>query len=172
MPSFKSSYSMRSTLGPIELPKKIIIGIGLWCAAEFCAFALVVSYLGLSGALLLGLATTVIGFSLLRRLGRDAASNLRQVFGGEGLVLQQGKLLDGGFAAFGAVLLILPGFLSDLIGLALSAPSIRFWLADRLKGKKATHPFEPAYSRDQIIDLGAQEWRRVDEPGTGFRGQH
>ncbi len=41
-------------------------------------------------------------------------------------------VLDGTLAGLGAVLLILPGFVSDLVGLALAAPSIRFWVTERL----------------------------------------
>jgi UPF0716 protein FxsA len=169
MPSFKRTYSIRGSFRPIEPPKWIIIGVALWLVGEFCAFALVVSFFGLAGALLLGLATTVIGFSLLRQLGRDAAFSLRQVFEKPGRAVKSETLVDGGFAAIGATLLILPGFLSDFVGLALSAPSIRLWLANRFKGHK-TEPRRKHQPREQVIDLGAQEWRRIDDAASDLRG--
>jgi UPF0716 protein FxsA len=164
MPSYNRVYTIRP-----DLPKWILIGLILWFAAEFCAFALVVSFAGLAGALLLGLATTLIGISLLRQLGRDAAFSLRQVFEKPGLAVKSETLVDGGFAAVGATLLILPGFLSDFVGLALSAPSIRLWLANRFKGHK-TEPRRKHQPREQVIDLGAQEWRRIDDAASDLRG--
>ncbi len=160
---------MRMRRRQIELPKQIILGIALWFAAELAAFWLVVAFFGIAGALLLGLATSLIGFSLLKRLGRGAAANLRQVLDTRGLVLQPGALFDGSLAAVGATLLILPGFVSDLVGLALSAPSIRSWFASRLKGWKPAQP-KQSPMRDQVIDLGAQEWRRIDEAEPDLRG--
>ncbi len=152
-----------------SLPRQIILGIVLWCAAEFAALALIVSFFGISGALLLGLMTSLLGFSLLKRLGRGAAANLRHVMDTRGLVLQPGSLVDGSLAAIGATLLILPGFVSDLVGLGLSAPSIRFWLANQLKGLKPAKP-QGTQARDHVIDLGAQEWRRIDEAEPDLRG--
>jgi len=145
----------------VEFPKQILFVLVLWCAVELGAFMLVVSLFGISEALLLGLTTSLIGFSLLKRLGRGAAAHLRHVLDTRGLVIQPGTLVDGSLAAIGATLLILPGFVSDLAGLALSAPSVRFWLASRLKGWKPAH--HTAQPRSSVIDLGAQEWRRIDE---------
>jgi UPF0716 protein FxsA len=152
-----------------DVSKQIILGIALWCAAELAAFLLVVSFFGVSGALLLGLVTSLLGFSLLKRLGRGAAANLRHVLNTQGLVLQPGSLVDGSLAAIGAALLILPGFISDLVGLGLSAPSIRFWLVSRLKDLKSVRPRQEP-PRDHVIDLGAQEWRRIDEAEPDLRG--
>jgi UPF0716 protein FxsA len=130
---------------------------------------LVVRFFGVSGALLLGLVTSLLGFSLLKRLGRGAAANLRRVLNTRDPILQPGALLDGSLATIGATLLILPGFLSDLVGLALAAPSVRFWLANQLKGWKPARAHR-AQPRDHVIDLGTQEWRRIEEAEPDLRG--
>jgi UPF0716 protein FxsA len=159
------------TQGPIALPKRVLMGLALWIAAELCAFALIVSYLGVAGAILLGLVTSLMGFSLLRRLGQDAASSLKQVFGTQGRVLKPESMVDGTISAIAGVLLILPGFLSDLVGLALSAPSIRLWLAHRMQlhGRSWTAQTRPR-RRDQVIELDDREWRRLDDTAPDLRG--
>lgn len=145
------------------------MALGIWLAAEICAFILVVSVLGAGGAVLLGLLTSVIGFSQLRRLGQGAASSLRRVFGPRGVVLKQDSVVDGTIAAIGGVLLILPGFLSDLIGLALSAPSVRLWIVDHMKWVKPVSRRKAKPRRERIIDLDDQEWRRIDEAKPDLR---
>jgi UPF0716 protein FxsA len=163
---------MQITHGPVELPKRLLLGFALWFAAELCAFALVVSYVGLAGALLLGLLTSLMGFSLLRRLGQDAASSLKQVLNTQGLVLRPESMFDGTISAIAGVLLILPGFLSDLVGLALSAPMIRLWLASRMKWQGAPFTAQSrSRRRDEVIDLDDGEWRRLDDRAPDLRGR-
>jgi UPF0716 protein FxsA len=144
----------------------------VWFAAELCTFALVVSLLGVGGALLLGLLTSFMGFSVLRRLGQDAATNLRQVLGTRGLALKPESMVDGTISAIAGVLLILPGFLSDLVGLALSAPAIRLWLASRMKWRGSSWtPQSSPRPHHQVIELNDQEWRRLDDAAPDLRGR-
>jgi UPF0716 protein FxsA len=150
--------------------KQAIAGLALWFIAELCAFALVVSVFGIAGALLLGLLTSLIGFQLLRRLGRDAAFGLNQIFGtGGGVAFQPDALVDGTIAAIGGALLILPGFLSDLVGLALSTPSIRLWLAAKAKWFQRPGGLGTKARRDHVIDLRAGEWQRTGDAEPDFR---
>ena len=67
------------------------------------------------------------------------------------------RWFDSAIAAF---LLILPGFISDLAGLALAAPSLRQMLVRRFGGAGA----DPAagYARRKIVDLAPEEWTSFD----------
>lgn len=81
--------------------------------------------------------------------------------------------------AVAAVLLILPGFVSDIVGLLLFVPGIRSFLWRRIGGSMRTEfsvggGFSRPRSRGRTIDLNADEfsssrpdpsspWRRVDE---------
>jgi UPF0716 protein FxsA len=121
----------------------------VWLICEALAFAAVVHALGVGAAILIGLATSLVGALALRGLGRTAVAALR---GGLGTG-REVKLLDGGLAALGAALLLLPGFLSDLVGLALLAPSIRTRVAARAARPKPTG----------VVELDPGEWRRLDE---------
>lgn len=143
--------------------KPIILG---WAVSEIIAFALVVKILGFGGAVLLSLAASLIGLITLRRIGSEATRRLRTALAGG--TPPQGALLDGVLEGLGAVLLILPGFVSDLAGLALASPSLRAQVARRLGSRvtapEATRPV-PRSSPD-IIDLSPSDWRVVERPDS------
>lgn len=131
-----------------------ILGLGLWLFAEIFAFGLVVDAIGLAGAVLATVLTSLAGAMLLRRLGRAARDELKaMVKDAPSLRLAPEALQTGVLAALGAVLLILPGFLSDCVGFALVLPSLR-------RQKRTRSNAETP----EILDLSPQDWRRIDEP--------
>lgn len=124
----------------------LIVG---WLALEAVAFLLVVQLMGLIPALALGLGTTILGLLDIKRL----VDYLRGRFGASGAKSRsKPNVVDGGLQALGAVLLILPGYVSDLVGLALKAPSIRSDIARR---------FSEPPKGPRTIDLAPTEWRSV-----------
>ena len=133
----------------------------VWIVAEVVALVLVIKLIGFGGAVLLGLASSVFGIVLLRRVGLEAALRLNRAMTGQG---RDGALLDGTLATLGAVLLILPGFASDAIGLALAAPSVRQLIRSRLGGSPGSAPARPFGGRSQpdVIDLPPTDWRVVE----------
>jgi len=141
----------------MRAPSWFGIAVIVWLLGEVCALALIVHVAGWSGAILLGVLTSLAGVVMLRQTGLGAARGLRRALNGENA--PEGAMLDGALAALGAVMLILPGFLSDLVGLALSAPSIRQFLAVRF-GARAT---KVGMQRDGVIELSPEDWRRVDD---------
>lgn len=135
----------------------------LWLLSELLAFVLVAHAIGLGGAVLLGLCTTVLGIVMLRRVGVDATKGLRRAM--LGAEPPDGALLDGMLSGLGAVLLILPGFMSDLAGLALATPSVRGWAARFFNGGPGASP-DPRVKRSanaDVIDLQPEDWRIVDK---------
>jgi UPF0716 protein FxsA len=133
--------------------------IFVWLFSEIIVFFLVVQAIGLFGAIGVGVLTSLLGASMIRRVGADALQALREAL--NGLEPREGGLLDGALSALGGVLLLLPGFVSDAVGLALAAPSFRQWLMHRFNGKRPT--------RTQIIDLSPQEWKSVEDRGLSSR---
>ena len=127
--------------------------------AEVLVFVAVVDWLGLGPALLIGLGSTLLGLSRLRTLGTAAFRRLRAA---EARAPREDAFIDAALAALGAVLLILPGFVTDAIGLALLAPSVRDGVRRRI-GMSASlvgAPRRPA--GPQTIDLAAEDWSRLD----------
>src|SRR5687767_14535520 len=91
--------------------------------AELVVFAAVIAWIGLGWTLLAMLATSSLGFLLLARQGVRAVTELRdrarsrQPAGRE--------LGDAGLVAVGGLLMVLPGFLGDLLGLLCLLPLTR-----------------------------------------------
>ena len=139
-------------------PPLFVLGLFGWLALELTAFMAVVQTIGVAGALFLGFATSLAGFALLRQTGTSALDHLRSAF--SGAPQRQDAMFDGLIRAIAAFLLILPGFISDLAGLALAAPSFRQVLARRFGGAGAI----PAagYARREIVDLAPEEWTSFD----------
>lgn len=127
-------------------PKLLGVAIGVWVALEILAFALVVETTGLFIAMALTLGTTLLGLADVKGLPAALVAWRVRVKAGDGAGL------DGLLNAFGSLLLVLPGFISDIAGLALKSPSIRAGLAQRIRERdRAQGP--------QIIDLAPNEWK-------------
>jgi UPF0716 protein FxsA len=129
----------------------------LWLVTEVLTLALVVSAIGWTGAIVLGLVTSFIGLVTLRRLGRNALAGLRSNLAGA--IAPDRMMMDGTLSGIGAVLLLLPGFATDLVGLALAAPSVRGW-ALRTFG---IGPSRRRPGTSDTIDLGPQDWRPIGD---------
>jgi UPF0716 protein FxsA len=157
---------MRQTL--VRLPVLIVLYLSLWLGAELVAFVAVVHFIGFPGAIVACILTSLAGLATLRRLGLSAALRLRQAMAARAKDpngLSKEAVLDGTLAGLGAVLLILPGFVSDLVGLALAAPSFRFWAADRLKLVKTTPSGKIIRAAPALIELAPREWSRQEGQG-------
>lgn len=151
------------------------LALALWCIAEVLVFVLVVKLVGFGLAMLASLAASVLGFALLRRTGAAALVKLRASFRGRLAGANGGVVVDG-LAVLGALALLLPGFLSDLVGLALIVPPVRAraaaWLAREgarmLRGRAGIRAAQPGPGGD-VVDLEPKDWRRTDRrsPGEG-----
>ena len=150
---------MQTGLAMIRQPPLFLIVLFVWLVVEYAAFSIVVHFIGIFGALCLDLLMTLVGVSVLRRIGRWASRHLKDALAGK--EIPSGKMLDGMLSTLGAILLILPGFVSDLAGLALAAPSLRQFLADRFGGSTPARQVQP-----DIIDLSPEDWRAVENPKT------
>ena len=97
--------------------------VGLAVLAELAVFILVAGWIGVGWTLLAAMATSALGFLLLARQGMRALTDLRdrartrQPAGRE--------LGDAGLVAVGGLLMVLPGFLGDLLGLLCLLPLTR-----------------------------------------------
>jgi UPF0716 protein FxsA len=104
--------------------RRVRLLAGLWALAEVVVFVLVAGWIGVGWTVLAALATTVLGWSLLARQVKDlAAPRHSQARGG---TLQRGRTAgDAGLVVVGGALMVLPGFLGDLVGLLCLLPVTR-----------------------------------------------
>ncbi len=166
----------------------------LWFAAEVLVFALAVHLVGLGWAMLAEVASTALGFILLKRTGAAAMLKLRAAFQGRRAPGRDPRrdmgrdagnsgdadIVDGALSVLGALALVLPGFLSDLFGLALLVRAVRTRLAASLGGGRLRGlgrggirftvrrggAAEGGIRRADTIDLPPDEWRSGDAPGS------
>jgi UPF0716 protein FxsA len=100
------------------------ITAGLLALAEIVVFVLVASWIGVGWTLLAMLATSALGWALLARQGTRALAELRDRARDR---RPSGRALgDAGLIALGGLLMVLPGFLGDLVGLLCLLPPTRF----------------------------------------------
>ena len=136
--------------------------------AEIASFVIVGQWVGVLGTLLLVVLAALLGVTLLRRQGGEALAQMRGT-------LRTGRdprpaLLRGGFRLVAALLLIVPGFLGDVVALLLLLPPVQRALAKRFarQGARivalrtesftAAAPPEARPPRDRVVDA---EWEEI-----------
>jgi UPF0716 protein FxsA len=151
------------------LVKRIVIAVLVLPAAEVAAFLLVVWAVGFLPALGLMILTSVAGALVLRRAGRGQIAQLGGSMrrrGIAGLAAERGGVMF----AVGGILLLLPGFITDLVGAGLLIGPIRRRLAAAI-GRAFQVPGTAA-GAPAVIDLAPDEWRSVpdrEQPGPKGR---
>ncbi|MCC6887125.1 MAG: FxsA family protein [Hyphomicrobiales bacterium] len=154
----------RTRISEMSLMKWGIIGLLLIPVAEIAAFSIVALLIGWLAALCLFVATTALGLAILRRRGVREIDRLRAGFGRDGW--RAIHLEAPGIAPLiGALLLILPGFLTDLLGALLFIPLARRFLLARLRPRGNQGP-----PQNQVIDLAPKDWRQIGEKPIRHRG--
>jgi UPF0716 protein FxsA len=103
--------------------RRLRLLVGVWALTELVVFAVVATWIGLGWTILASLATSALGLLLLSRQGVRALTELR-----ERARTRQGAgraLGDAGLVAVGGLLMVLPGFVGDLVGLLCLLPPTR-----------------------------------------------
>ena len=132
--------------------------------AEIYFLIKVGGWIGAFPTVVLVVLTAVLGAALARHQGLATLQRLQQTIGrGEAPALE---MLEGGLLLVGALLLLTPGFLTDLTGFACLFPLTRRWLALRavkrfMVAPSANAPFgTPGEHHPRTIE---GEFQREDE---------
>jgi UPF0716 protein FxsA len=139
-----------------HMAKWIITAILLLPLAEIVAFIVVAALVGLGMAFVLMLATTLAGFLVLRRAGRGGIARFRVAVADTDVAGIQANT-SGFFTVLAGLLLFLPGFLTDLIGVALLIGPVRRWCGKTFRlWIRRRNPADRS-----TIDLAPGEWEQV-----------
>ncbi|HLG90257.1 MAG TPA: FxsA family protein [Alphaproteobacteria bacterium] len=121
----------------------------LYPLAEIATFIVVGKAIGVAATLALVVVSSVVGMTLLREAGLMTALRLERGREAPGKILA-----EGGTRMLAGLLLLIPGFLTDLAALAVLIPGVRKtiagWLGPGKSDKTASH---------EIIE---GEFRRLD----------
>jgi len=143
----------------MRLALRIAIILLLLPAAELLAFVLVAWIIGFLPAIGLMLLTSLAGVLVLRRVSGGQFAQYRRVWR-ERQVSETALRGRGPLVALGGILLLLPGFITDLVGLGLLVPPIRRRLGAAFARGLAqrARPNGPP-----VIDLAPDEWRALPD---------
>lgn len=133
---------------------------------EIAGFIVVGGRIGVLPTIGLTLLSVVVGVALLRSQGAGAVSRIRAA-AGSGKVPGR-ELAHGAMIMLAGILLIIPGFLTDIVGLLLFLPPVRDFvyrlLGDNIMIVTSFGPLGGAAGRGQTIDLGEEEYSRQRRP--------
>ncbi len=147
----------------MPLGKQIAIGFLALPLAELVVFALVAMAVGIAGALVLMLLTSLAGALVLRHVGRSGLAQVRRAVSDPGGARER-STADGVLFGIAGILLVLPGFITDLAGALLLLGPLRRLIRATIGG--ATAGSRDPRRRDEVVDLAPTEWRRVGDTRT------
>lgn len=135
----------------------IFVGVLLFIAAEIASFVLVAEQIGLLWALVILVAASALGPFIVRRVGLSVLAHTQERLArGE---VPTRELLDGLVVLIGGVMICVPGFIGDAIGLSLMISPVRH-LVIRASGHRLAHRVQGFRTgRGQVIDARARAVR-------------
>jgi UPF0716 protein FxsA len=131
---------------------------------EITVLILVGSSIGVFPTIGLIILTGLLGIVLLRVQGFAVLSRIRHDMD-RGLVPDK-SLADAAMIALAGVLLMIPGFVSDIIGILLFLPPVRV-LIRRAIGRRVTIVRTGARARADVVDLDPEDYHRTDADRDG-----
>jgi UPF0716 protein FxsA len=148
----------------MSLLKWAIFGLLILPLAEIAVFVAVGLKIGFLAALALASLTSLAGMAVIRRAGRREVERVRSAIGDR--VITRMELDGAGFlTVLGGFLLLLPGFITDVIGALLLLPLTRHWIRATLR--RAVARAERAGGKGNVIELEPDQWRQVPEERIG-----
>jgi UPF0716 protein FxsA len=123
--------------------------------AELTAFIVVAANVGFLAAVALQALCSFAGVTILRHAGGAHISRIRTA-------LDQGRVTalsadgTGSLTLLGGILLLIPGFITDAIGVVVLVVA-------------ALRPRAQPASSDGVIDLPPEQWHQIDDPRLADR---
>src|SRR5215470_1855801 len=140
----------------MRLGKWIAIGVLAMPAIEIGGFIAIAALIGLLWALALTVATSLVGALILRHAGRPGLDG-RNLASRQDDASSTAPPGNGLIIKVAGILLLLPGFVTDIAGGLLLIPPLRRRVGATIRRAilaVALHEERP------VVDLGPDEWRR------------
>ena len=127
--------------------------------AEIVVFVIVAAWIGFAWAAVALIATSLTGAAMLRISGGSHIARIRVVLGEERVAALKADS-TGTIYLLAAILLLIPGFITDLVAVLLLIPPLR-----RLAGALLLRRVVARGDKrsDDVVDLGRGEWQQVPE---------
>lgn len=148
----------------MNVAKSLLLALLALPFLELAAFIAVAQAIGLLRALALLLATSLAGALVLRHAGGNHIARVRLAMNEGGITGLQADGV-GALTILGGILLLIPGFITDVVGLLLLLAPLR-----RARGARLGLNPTPARP-DGVVDLEPEQWRRVPDPALPRRGE-
>jgi UPF0716 protein FxsA len=128
---------------------------------EIAVLIMVGSSIGVFATIGLIIGTGILGAMLLRFQGFALLTRMRsEINAGR---MPEKEMADGAMIAFGGVLLMIPGFISDVLGILLFIPQVRGLLRSYLGRNMTVVRTSARPRRDGVVDLDASEYQHTDD---------
>ncbi|MGO9912410.1 MAG: FxsA family protein [Acidimicrobiales bacterium] len=126
------------------------VGVLIILAAEIAAFVTVAEHIGLLWALVILFGASALGPLVVRRVGFGVLARTQERLARGELPTQE--LLDGLVVLIGGVMICVPGFVGDALGLLLMIRPVRS-LVIRVSGYRLAR---------RVQNVGTGRWRIID----------
>ncbi|RKE69323.1 FxsA family protein [Pseudorhodoplanes sinuspersici] len=131
----------------------ILLGLLGLVVAEAAVFLVAAQAFGSFVVLFTLFATSVFGFLVLGRMGKRLVGRLADMLSRRDPAF--GEAGAGGvLTVIGGILLVLPGFVTDAVGLLLLVPAVQKKLIDR-------GPVRRSRPSGRVLDLDRSQWRDI-----------
>ena len=148
----------------MSLLKWAIFGLLALPLAELVVFVAVALSIGFLAAVALTVLTSLAGAAVIRNAGGGALARTRSAFG-DGTVTRVELDGPGVLTVVAGFLLLIPGFITDVMGAALLLGPTRRLLHAAMR--RAVTPAGARPGRPGVVDLEPDQWSRVPERQIG-----
>ena len=150
----------------MSLVKWAIFGLLMLPFVEIAVFVAVALKLGFLAALALMILTSLAGMAVIRNAGQGDVARVRTAF--DERTISRVELDGRGFlTVLGGFLLVLPGFVTDVLDALLLLQPTQNLIRAALR--RALARAERDSSRPGVVDLSPDQWRRMPEERIGHK---
>jgi UPF0716 protein FxsA len=149
---------------PIKIARWMLTALLMLPLMELVVFVAVAVAIGFAAALCQVFLGSFAGIMMLRHPGGSQIARIRVAMTEANFSALQADT-TGGLILLAGILLLIPGFITDVIGLALLIAPLRRALLG-LAGLRPSAARRPA---DDVVDLEPEQWHRVPDPALSGR---